>query len=49
MPTPAEAAMLKHRLEIVVRDERASFYSVTCVLENDETVAARTAFRKPLY
>ena len=49
MLTPAEVTMLEHRLEIVIRDERVIFYSVTRVLENDGTVAARTAFRKPLY
>jgi hypothetical protein len=48
--TPAEAATLKPRLEIVIRDERADRSALLpAVLENDGTVAVRTAFTKPLY
>lgn len=48
--TPAEAATLKPRLEIVIRDERANRSTpLPAVLENDGTVAVRPAFTKPLY
>lgn len=47
---PSETATLKPRLEIVIRDERADRSTpLPAALENDGTVAVRTAFTKPLY
>jgi hypothetical protein len=47
--TPAETAALEPRLEIVIRDERADRSApLPAVLENDRTVAVRTALTKPL-
>jgi hypothetical protein len=44
------AATLKPRLEIVIRDERADQSTpLPAALENDGTVAVRTAFTNPLY
>jgi hypothetical protein len=48
--TPAEAGALQPRLEMVIRDERTDRSApLPTVLENDESVAVRTAFTKPLY
>jgi hypothetical protein len=48
--TPAEAEALQPRLEMVIRDERTDRSApLPTVLENDESVAVRTAFTKPLY
>jgi hypothetical protein len=48
--TPAEAATLRSRLEIVIRDERADPSApLPAVLENDETTVVRTAFSEPQY
>jgi hypothetical protein len=48
--TTAEAATLKLRLEIVIHDWRADRSApLPTVLEDDGTVAVRTAFTKPLY
>lgn len=47
--TPAEAAALKPRLEIVIRDERVDrSVPLPAILEKDRTVAVRTALTRPL-
>ena len=47
--TPAEAAALKPRLEIMIRDERADrSVPLPAILEKDRTVAVRTALTTPL-
>jgi len=47
--TPAEAAALKPRLEIMIRDERADrSVPLPAILEKDRTVPVRTALTTPL-
>lgn len=48
--TPSEAAPLKLRLEIVIRDDRSrQSVPLPAISERDTSIQVRTAFSKPLY